>query len=153
MGMYSNPPEAHKALAREKAIAATSGWGNEWPPQDDRNAVWAAVHDRSGGICELCNRRACTLVHHIDPSGERLEGAHDLLGVCGSCHARLHGLGIEPLSASLGICVTDEEKAMVIGAAEADGLSRSQWMRKVLLAELRKRGCDIGHRKISLPGS
>src|SRR5262245_4611509 len=50
-----------------------------------------AVKERSGGICERCNKNGGTAVHHVTYARLYCERLEDLIHLCDECHDFLHG--------------------------------------------------------------
>jgi len=47
---------------------------------------------RAGGICEGCGTRPITEVHHLSYAHVGEEFLFELVGLCATCHQRLHGI-------------------------------------------------------------
>lgn len=55
-------------------------------------AVRAQVVERAGGICERCNARPMTEVHHLRyPKWGTFDVPGNLIAVCHPCHCEIHG--------------------------------------------------------------
>jgi hypothetical protein len=56
-------------------------------------AIRKIALDRAGGVCERCNERSVTEVHHVEypPWGTFEKNADNLLAVCHECHCEIHG--------------------------------------------------------------
>lgn len=60
-----------------------------------RDAVYGErrwqVWERSGGVCEWCLAGACEQVHHVaGRGGSDPHRLSNLVGLCASCHERVH---------------------------------------------------------------
>lgn len=55
-------------------------------------AVRAKAIERANGLCELCNARRVTEVHHLKyPPWGTFDVVENLLAVCHQCHCKIHG--------------------------------------------------------------
>lgn len=54
--------------------------------------VRAEAIKRAAGICEKCNERPVTEVHHLRyPKWGTFDTSDNLLAVCHQCHCKIHG--------------------------------------------------------------
>ena len=55
-------------------------------------AVRAQVMERAGGICEHCEQRPATEVHHLRyPPWGTFDVPENMIAVCHECHCEIHG--------------------------------------------------------------
>ena len=50
-----------------------------------------AVNQRCWGVCERCHQNPQFYVHHLTYQRFEDEALSDLMGLCGFCHAFIHG--------------------------------------------------------------
>jgi len=80
----------------------------------------AAVHERSGGVCERCRRNPVDAVHHLTYARKYSELLEDLQGICNPCHEFTHAKSDHDPAASLpGARIVKEGDGFVIEAGGA----------------------------------
>jgi hypothetical protein len=74
----------------------------------------AAVHLRSGGVCERCKRNDIDAVHHLTYARKYREELADLQGLCNGCHMFTHAKSdVDPALPPAAVRIVQEGDRLV----------------------------------------